>query len=98
MTNPSKIAYLERIRKETSYPYLRGISNVIMYIMFAAACLVFIAGMMASAHNSLLLLAGGVGGAVIVSIAGIVIKEAMTVALDIADSITDLNYRYEGQQ
>ncbi len=100
--NPAKKAYLERIRSESSYPTFRSLVKVIAVILYTFGVIVLVAsliiGLMAMA-NSVEHGAGIIFGGLILGISqiitGKVFQETSYMLTDIADSITDLNCRYE---
>ena len=94
-----KVQYLTRIRKQSMYSALRSIIEFIYAITLAGAII-------ASAIGIIIIFALGqtglgfavIGGGLLLSIASIVTKQASLLLVDIADSLIDLNYRYDHQQ
>ena len=99
---PHKKAYLERIRKESSYPWFRKFISLIAIVFIglgAGISLLGVIGGFSMGRNSGII---GFGTVLIPVLAGLlfvavgaILKEASIMVADIADSITDLNCRYE---
>ena len=95
-----KQTYLLRIRSESAYPWVRSLATFVGFIFYTLAFML----------SALSIVIGGVSGkipfflgvvlstlvvSVLLILAGHVLKEAMVMLADIADSVTDLNCRYE---
>jgi hypothetical protein len=103
--NTPKAQYIQRIRTQSTYPTFRtfvGVIALLFYIIGAICILGGIIGMFAGMSQQ------GLGPGVIALFLGILIgliyivigkliKEASLMLADIADSITDVNSRYEQQ-
>jgi hypothetical protein len=102
--NPTKQAYLQRIRSQSSYPTFRsliGIFALLLYILGAVCILGGIIGGLGAmakqgASGLVVIVVGFIAGAIYI-IMGKVVREASSMLADIADSVTDLNSRYEQQ-
>jgi hypothetical protein len=98
--NEQKLTYLHRIRSQSTYPWIRRISSFVAFVFYTIAFMIFaisiVGGTLAAKGAFLFPIAIA---ALIVStlfvIAGAVLKEASIMLADIADSVTDLNCRYE---
>ena len=102
-----KVQYLTRIRKQSMYSALRSIIEFIYVITLAGAIVASAIGIIIilialgaphDASGQIGLVFAVIGGGVILSIASIVTKQASLLLVDIADSLIDLNYRYDHQQ
>jgi hypothetical protein len=99
MTSP-KQTYLERIRQETAYPTFRVLVRIIAICFYIAAVLMLL-GTIFSGLNSIedstavFMLAVRIVLSVVCAAVGKLTQEAASMVADIADSITDLNSRYE---
>lgn len=95
--NETKATYLHRIRSESAYPWFRRIIGIISSLVYGISAAVLIIGflipLITKSSWMYLLPCGGIS--VILLIVGMLIKETCSVVADIADSITDLNSRYE---
>jgi len=91
--------YIKRIRGQSAYPVFRSFLRLSQLFIYGISGLLMLGGLIAG------LLTGGWPGIILAAIyfiAGLVLAifgrvsiEASTMLADIADSITDLNYRYE---
>lgn len=102
--NTEKEAYLDRVKDETSYPILRVLISVISNILLALATASLVVGVLLAiyfSNNSPLFAVIAFIISVLISsliyIAGRLLYEAASIFADIADSIIDLNYRYDRQ-
>jgi ABC-type proline/glycine betaine transport system permease subunit len=102
-----KTKYIDRIRKETAYPtfraFIRIISLLFIGIGFVISCIgalglgSALSGKLNYLELFMTIIPIVVG--IILAAAGLILQEASIMIADIADSITDLNYRYEpGEQ
>jgi hypothetical protein len=98
--NPQKRKYLARIRSDSAYPAFRGMVNVVTLLIYALGGIAFAAAIAcalgADSNSSLkpiALVAVLVG--VVCMLLGKVFREVSLMLADVADSITDLNSRYE---
>ena len=100
--NPLKQKYLDRIRSESAYVAFRGYGHIAALVFNVVGILVIIVG----AFIGFGLLGGGmnlgalIGGLILglfYIVLGKLILEGAPMLADVADSITDLNSRYEGQ-
>lgn len=99
MTNTKKEAYLDRVATQTSYPVLRGLIAFLANLLFGLALVCAIIGFLGALNFSGVLaivtfVASILIGAV-VFILGRIVQEGMSLFVDLADSILDLNSRYE---
>jgi len=103
--NPLREQYLDRIRSESAYPAFRGVVNIIARLFYAFGGLIIVAAII---QALIVLLKGGGMGPVGIPVTlfavvfglfyivlGKVIREVSLMLADVADSITDLNSRYE---
>jgi|694.fasta_scaffold50210_2 hypothetical protein len=102
--NPKKEAYLDRVTDQTSYPVLRGLTSVLSYLMLAVAGVNLGLGVLLAIKysNDSLLIAGVILVITLLSsgviyILGRLFYEVASIFADIADSILDLNCRYDQQ-
>jgi hypothetical protein len=100
--NELKKKYLQRIRKESAYSFLRGFLNVVLALTLVVSAIslfyAFIAfkGFSKSGSGYQVFLSFfGIG--TLLPIVGYLGKQSGLLLIDIADSITDLNSRYEEQ-
>jgi hypothetical protein len=96
--NTPKQNYIERIRSQSAYPTFRSLIRIIavlFYVLGALAILGGLAGMANQGSSGILALFGGIVSGIICIVIGRVTQEAASMLADIADSITDLNCRYE---
>jgi hypothetical protein len=91
--NEQKLHYLLRIRSQSSYPWIRRLSTFVAFVFYSIA--LFMVVIAVGFFGLAGLLAAPV--ALLFVIAGAVLKEASILIADIADSVTDLNCRYEQQ-
>jgi hypothetical protein len=103
--NAQKKQYLDRIRSDSAYPAFRGVVNIITLLFYAFGALVIVGAIV----QAIIVLGQGKGmGPVGIPITifaiafglfyivlGKVIREVSLMLADVADSITDLNSRYE---
>jgi ABC-type Fe3+ transport system permease subunit len=101
-TNPTKQQYIRRIRAESAYPAFRSLIEVFVILIFVAGGILIAVGLLAGFsmivhedEQGIFVILGGCFGGVICIIIGKVLKEAAFMLADVADSITDLNSRYE---
>ena len=101
--NAHKTKYIDRIRKETAYPAFRAFISIISLLVigmgFVLACVGAIGVGKALSGNfvyfELFMALIPIVIGIILAAVGLILKEASIMIADIADSITDLNYRYE---
>ena len=105
--NELKKKYLQRIRKESAYSFLRSFLNVVLALtlVYSAVALfcAFVnfkaasetAGSVSQSHQDAFLLFLWTG--ILLPVVGYLGKQSGLLLIDIADSITDLNSRYEEQ-
>ncbi len=91
--NEQKLHYLLRIRSQSSYPWIRRLSTFVAFVFYSIALFMVMLGVGLFGMKGLL----AVPVAFLFVIAGAVLKEASIMLADIADSVTDLNCRYEQQ-
>lgn len=91
--NEQKLHYLLRIRSQSSYPWIRRLSTFVAFVFYSIALFMVLLGVGLFGMIGLL----AVPVAFLFVIAGAVLKEASIMLADIADSVTDLNCRYEQQ-
>ena len=91
--NEQKLHYLLRIRSPSSYPWIRRLSTFVAFVFYSIALFMVLLGVGLFGMKGLL----AVPVAFLFVIAGAVLKEASIMLADIADSVTDLNCRYEQQ-
>jgi hypothetical protein len=89
--NEQKLTYLLRIRSQSAYPWIRRLSTFVAFVFYSIA--LFMVLLSVGLFGMKGLLAAPV--AFLFVIAGAVLKEASILLADIADSVTDLNSRYE---
>jgi len=89
--NEQKELYLHRIRSQSAYPWIRRLALVVAFAFFSSA--IFILVLAFAFFGKLGLFVAPVS--IILFIAGAVLREASIMLADIADSVTDLNCRYE---
>jgi hypothetical protein len=96
--NTPKQKYIERIRSQSAYPTFRsliGIIAILFYVLGALAILGGQGGMANQGSSGIVVLFGGIVSGIICIVVGRVTQEPASMLADIADSITDLNCRYE---
>jgi hypothetical protein len=96
--NTPKQKYIERIRSQSAYPTFRsliGIIAILFYVLGALAILGGLGGMANQGSSGIVVLFGGIVSGIICIVIGRVTQETASMLADIADSITDLNCRYE---
>ena len=91
--NEQKLHYLLRIRSQSSYPWIRRLSTFVAFVFYSIALFMVMLGVGLFGMKGLL----AVPVAFLFVIAGAVLKEASIMLADNADSVTDLNCRYEQQ-
>lgn len=89
--NEQKLTYLLRIRSQSAYPWIRRLSTFVAFVFYSIALFMVVLGVGLFGMAGLL----AVPVAFLFVIAGAVLKEASIMLADIADSVTDLNSRYE---
>ena len=100
--NPLKKKYLDRIRSESAYTAFRGYGHIAAFLFNVVGILSIIVGgfigfgILGGGMNLGALIGGLVLGLVYIVLGKLILEGAPMLA-DIADSITDLNSRYEGQ-
>lgn len=96
--NNQKTAYLERIRSQSSYPWVRRIAGLVAFVFYTLGAIsiasAFIFAFTFGSFGALSAVFGGLFG-IVLFVIGAIIKETSIMVADIADSITDLNCRYE---
>ena len=93
---PHKNAYLTRIRNETAYPWLRTFVQFIYLFTMVLGVGLVLAGAVIGFYfgHAITGMLPVLGGLLLMALV-VIIKEASLMLADIADSITDLNCRYE---
>jgi hypothetical protein len=89
--NEQKLTYLLRIRSQSAYPWIRRLSTFVAFVFYSIALFMVLLSVGLFGMKGLL----AVPVAFLFVIAGAVLKEASILLADIADSVTDLNSRYE---
>lgn len=89
--NETKEIYLHRIRSQSSYPLIRKVATFVAFLFYSIAFLIVVVAVKLYSLYGLFSLPI----ALIFAIAGGLLKEVSIIVADIADSITDLNSRYE---
>jgi hypothetical protein len=89
--NEQKLTYLSRIRSQSAYPWIRRLSTFVAFIFYSIALFMVVVSVGLAGLAGLL----SIPVAFLFVIAGAVLKEASILLADIADSVTDLNCRYE---
>jgi hypothetical protein len=89
--NEQKELYLHRIRSQSAYPLLRKVATFVAFLFYSIAFLIVLVAVKLYSLYGLFALPV----ALLVAIAGGVLKEISIMVADIADSVTDLNCRYE---
>jgi hypothetical protein len=96
--NNQKIKYLDRIRTQSSYPWVRRIAGLVAFIFYTLGSISIVSSLMVAftigSLGGLTAVFGGLFG-IFLFVLGAIIKETSIMVADIADSITDLNCRYE---
>jgi len=98
--NTQKDQYLDRIRSQSAYPWVRRIAGLVALFFYTLAAISFFGGLIitfAGKVGAVAALLGTVFG-LIYFIVGAITKELSIMLADIADSITDLNCRYESAE
>lgn len=102
--NPNKEAYLDRVTNQTSYPVLRGLVSVLSHLILAVASVNLGVGVLLAIKfsNDSILFAGvtlviTILISAVIYILGRLLYEVASIFADIADSILDLNCRYDQQ-
>ena len=89
--NEQKELYLLRIRSQSAYPLLRKVATFVAFLFYSIAFLIVLVAVKLYSLYGLFALPV----AFLFAIAGGVLKEVCIMVADIADSVTDLNCRYE---
>jgi hypothetical protein len=89
--NEQKQQYLLRIRSQSAYPLLRKVATFVAFLFYSIAFLIVLVAVKLYSLYGLFALPV----ALLFAIAGGVLKEVCIMVADIADSVTDLNCRYE---
>lgn len=89
--NEQKLTYLLRIRSQSAYPLIRKVATFVAFLFYSIAFLIVLVAVKLYSLYGLFSLPI----ALLFAIAGGLIKEASILLADIADSLTDLNSRYE---
>ena len=89
--NEQKELYLLRIRSQSAYPLLRKVATFVAFLFYSIAFLIVLVAVKLYSLYGLFALPV----ALLFAIAGGVLKEVCIMVADIADSVTDLNCRYE---
>lgn len=93
-----KIVYLDRIRSQSAYPWIRRIAGLVALFFYTLGAIWFFSGLIATITGNggggLALIFGALLG-VLFFVIGAIIRETSIMVADIADSITDLNCRYD---
>ena len=89
-----KMRYVQRIRTESSYPAFRMFVNIIAYLFYIVGALSIIAGLLNLIGVPLTGITMMILGTLIIA-TGKVQMEACMILADMADSINDLNCRYD---
>jgi hypothetical protein len=99
--NNQKNLYLDRIRSQSSYPWIRRIAGLVALFFYMLGAILFFSGLITTLTGSggggLALIFGALLG-VLFFVIGAIIRETSIMVADIADSITDLNSRYESAE
>jgi hypothetical protein len=98
--NTQKDQYLDRIRSQSAYPWVRRIAGLVALFFYTLAAISFFGGIIIAFTGkvgAVAALLGTVFG-LIYFIVGAITKELSIMLADIADSITDLNCRYESAE
>ena len=98
--NEQKQHYLLRIRSQSAYPWIRRLSTFVAFVFYTIALMIFaisivVGGLAAKGAFWFPIAAAALIVSTLFFIAGAVLKEASILLADIADSVTDLNSRYE---
>jgi len=89
--NERKQLYLNRIRSQSAYPLIRKVATFVALLFYSIAFLIVLVAVKVYSLYGLFALPV----ALLFAIAGGLLKEVSIMVADIADSITDLNCRYE---
>jgi len=89
--NEQKELYLHRIRSQSAYPWIRRLALVVALAFFSSAIFILVLALAFFGKFGLLV----TPVSIILFIVGAVLREASIMLADIADSVTDLNCRYE---
>lgn len=98
--NETKATYLQRIRSQSAYPWIRRLSTFVAFVFYTIAFMlsalsIVVGSLAAKGAFFLPIVLCTLIVSVLFVIAGAVLKEASIMLADIADSVTDLNCRYE---
>ena len=100
--SPQKAAYIDRIRSESAYKWFRGFISIITLILYSFAGISIFVGI-----TTIVVAGNGTGMwgiisafiplliGVILFLIAIVSREASLMLADLADSVMDLNARYD---
>jgi hypothetical protein len=96
--NTQKDQYLDRIRSQSAYPWVRRIAGLVALFFYTLGAISIFGGLIVTftgnGSGGLAIILGGILG-IIYFVLGAIIKEVSIMLADIADSVTDLNCRYE---
>ncbi len=101
--NPAKKKYLDRIRSDSAYPAFRKAVNVITLLLYTIGAMCLLGAAIVWVSIMTKQLEGSHASAIVVGlllgvfylVLGKVFREVSLMLVDVADSITDLNSRYE---
>jgi hypothetical protein len=98
--NALKKKYLDRIRSDSAYPAFRGVVNIIALLLYTVGALFIVGGFLVGfglvgGSLNLAVFIGGMTIGLFYIVMGKVLREVSLMLADVADSITDLNSRYE---
>ncbi len=100
-TNTQKIVCLDRIRSQSAYPWVRRIAGLVALFFYTLGMISIFGGLVATftgnGAGGFAAIFGGLFG-FLLFVVGAIIKETSVMVADIADSITDLNCRYEAAE
>jgi hypothetical protein len=99
--NTHKNQYLQRIRSQSAYPWIRRIAGLVALFFYILGAISILGGLIATfsgyGGGGMALILGVIFG-MIYFVFGAIIKEVSIMLADIADSVTDLNCRYESAE
>jgi hypothetical protein len=99
--NTQKNQYLDRIRSQSAYPWIRRIAGLVALFFYTLGMISIFGGLVVTftgnGGGGLAIILGGIFG-IIYFVVGAIIKEVSIMLADIADSVTDLNCRYEAAE
>jgi hypothetical protein len=98
--NEQKELYLLRIRSQSAYPWIRRLANLVALGLYTLAFMlsalsIVVGALTAKGTLFLPIVLSTLVVSIFLIVAGRVYKEASILLADIADSVTDLNCRYE---